>query len=112
MRSHDWQDETGRRKVRTTVLDRNAKAAKGHVQRRCNPSGPDRIRAGDITSLRTGEGWLFLATVIDLYSRRVIGWSIATPLRTKLVADALDMAVATRGNKTGKVIFQSDRGNA
>ena len=111
MHSHDWQDETGRRKVRTTVLDRNAKAAKGHVQRRCNPSGPDRIRAGDITSLRTGEGWLFLATVIDLYSRRVIGWSIATPLRTKLVTDALDMAVATRGNKTEKVIFQSDRGS-
>jgi transposase InsO family protein len=57
--------------------------------------------AGDITHLRTGEGWLFLATVIDLYSRRVIGWSVASHMRTALVADALNMAVATRGGTVG-----------
>jgi len=49
--------------------------------------------------LRTGEGWLFLATVIDLFSRRVIGWSVADHMRTELVSDALTMAVATRGGQ-------------
>ena len=47
------------------------------------------------TYIATGEGWLYLATVIDLYSRRVIGWSLADHLRTELVADALTMAIAT-----------------
>ena len=63
------------------------------------PARPDRTWCGDITYLRTGEGWLFLATVIDLFSRRVIGWSVAAHMRTELVADALDMAVATRGGQ-------------
>ncbi|MEO6651917.1 MAG: IS3 family transposase, partial [Ilumatobacteraceae bacterium] len=62
--------------------------------------------------LRTGEGWLFLATVIDLFSRRVIGWSVADHMRTELVANALDMAVATRGGRVAAgVVFHSDRGS-
>src|SRR6266545_1232176 len=67
---------------------------------------------GDITYLRTGEGWLYLATVIDLFSRRVIGWSLAEHMRTSLVADALETAVATRGGggHLDGVIFHSDRG--
>jgi transposase InsO family protein len=66
--------------------------------------------AGDITYIPTGEGWLFLATVIDLFSRRVIGWSVADHLRTPLVAAALEMAVATRGGAVNGVVFHSDRG--
>jgi len=68
------------------------------------------IWAGDITYVRTWEGWLFLATVIDLYSRRVIGWAFADHLRASLVGDALTMAVATRGGHVDGVIFHSDRG--
>src|SRR5205814_3061176 len=64
---------------------------------------------GDITYLRTWEGWLFLATVIDIASRRVVGYAIADHLRTSLVADALGNAVAARDPGPG-VIFHPDRG--
>lgn len=111
MRERGWEGETGRRKIRTTIVDRGAKAASDHVRRDFNPPAPDMTWAGDITYLRTGEGWLFLATVIDLFSRRVIGWSVAEHMRTELVADALNMAVATRGGDVDGVVFHSDRGS-
>src|SRR3954447_17057553 len=62
------------------------------------------LRSDPYTYLRTGEGWLFLATVIDLFSRRVIGWSAAAHMRSELVADALAMAVATRGGTVSGVV--------
>jgi putative transposase len=110
MRLNGWEGESGRRKVRTTIVDRSAKAATDRVGRDFNPTAPDVTWCGDITYLRTGEGWLYLATVIDLFSRRVIGWSLAEHLRTTLVADALETAVATRGGHVDGVIFHSDRG--
>jgi hypothetical protein len=64
---------------------------------------------GDITYLRTGEGWLYLATVIDLATRMVVGWQIATHMRTSLVIEALDMA-ALGGHVAPGAIFHSDRG--
>jgi transposase InsO family protein len=69
----------------------------------------DRVYVSDITYIRTWEGWLYLATVIDLASRRVVGWSMADHMRTELVADALRMAVAARRPGPG-LIFHSDRG--
>lgn len=112
MRINGWEGETGRRKVRTTIVDRGATAASDRVERDFNPSEPDSVWCGDITYLRTGEGWLFLATVIDLFSRRVIGWSVADHMRTELVADALTMAVATRGGTIDAgVVFHTDRGS-
>jgi transposase InsO family protein len=66
---------------------------------------------GDITYIRTWEGWLFLATVIDVFSRRVIGWAVAEHMRASLVGEALTMAVATRGGEVAGVIFHSDRGS-
>jgi transposase InsO family protein len=110
MRVNGWEGESGRRKVRTTIVDRRAKAAADRVGRDFNPAAPNVTWCGDITYLRTGEGWLYLATVIDLFSRRVIGWSLAEHLRTSLVADALETAVATRGGQIDGVIFHSDRG--
>lgn len=110
MRLNGWEGESGRRKVRTTIVDRRAKAATDRVNRDFNPAAPDVTWCGDITYLRTGEGWLYLATVIDLFSRRVIGWSIAEHMHTTLVADALETAVATRGGHVDGVIFHSDRG--
>lgn len=111
MRTHGWEGESGRRRVRTTVVDPGATAAEDLVGRNFNPATPDATWCGDITYLRTGEGWLFLATVIDLFSRRVIGWSAAAHMRTGLVADALTMAVATRGGTISDVVFHSDRGS-
>ena len=68
------------------------------------------IWVGDITYLRTWEGWLYLATVIDACSRRVIGWAIADHMRTDLVEDALKMAITLRGELPAKVVFHTDRG--
>ena len=110
MRVNGWEGESGRRRIRTTIVDRGATAADDLVGRDFNPTEPDRTWVGDITYLRTTEGWLFLATVIDLFSRRVIGWSVANHMRTELVADALKMAVATRGGTVDAVVFHTDRG--
>ncbi len=65
---------------------------------------------GDITYIAVGSTWMFLATVIDICSRRVIGWSIADHMRTQLVTDAIDMAVAARGGRVEGVVFHTDRG--
>src|SRR5829696_7764542 len=109
MSTHGWVGISGRRRVRTTIVDRTARAAEDRVGRDFNPAAPDVTWAGDITYIPTGEGWLFLATVIDLFSRRVIGWGVADHLRTPLVSAALEMAVATRGGPVNGV-FHSDRG--
>jgi transposase InsO family protein len=110
MRTYDWVGVSGRRRPRTTIIDPGARAAEDLVARDFNPAAPDVTWAGDITYIPTGEGWLFLATVIDLFSRRVIGWGVADHLRTPLVASALEMAVATRGGHVDGVVFHSDRG--
>lgn len=112
MRTNGWEGESGRRRVRTTIVDPGATAAEDLVGRDFNPTEPDHTWVGDITYLRTGEGWLYLATVIDLFSRRVIGWSAAGHMRTELVAEALTMAVGTRGGRPmNQVVFHSDRGS-
>lgn len=65
---------------------------------------------GDITYIAVGSSWMFLATVIDICSRRVIGWSIADHMRTGLVTDVIEMAVAARGGQVDGVVFHTDRG--
>jgi putative transposase len=70
---------------------------------------PGQRLVGDITYLRTGEGWLYLATVIDLATRMVVGWQLAEHMRTSLVTDALAMAV-TAGHAPPGAVFHSDRG--
>jgi putative transposase len=79
------------------------------VHRQFRPDGPDRLWVGDVTQHPTGEGWVYLATVIDAWSRRVVGWSIADHLRAELVVDALDMATMRR-RPTGTVMH-SDHGS-
>ena len=80
------------------------------VQRRWDTGALNQIWVGDISYLRTWEGWLYLATVIDAHSRRVIGWAIDEHLRSDLVEDALRMAITLRGERPEKVIFHTDRG--
>jgi len=111
MARNGWVGEMGRVGVKTTVVDPGAVAASDLVKRNFDPDAPDQVWCGDITYLRTGQGWLFLATVIDLYSRRVIGWAVAEHVRAELVVNALKMAVATRGCHVNGVIFHSDRGS-
>jgi transposase InsO family protein len=95
---------------KTTVADPEAEAARDLIQRQFGPCEEiDRRYVGDITYIATWEGWAYLATVIDLASRKVVGWSLADHMRTELVEDALTMAFANRAPGEG-VIFHSDRG--
>lgn len=71
---------------------------------------PDQVYAGDITCLWTQEGWLYLAVVIDLYSRKVVGWSMSSRMKAQLVCDALRMAIWQRRPAAG-LIVHSDRGS-
>jgi len=79
------------------------------VNRRFDPPGRDRVWAADVTQFRTGEGWLYLAGVIDLYSRRVVGWAMSNRPDTDLVTDALLMAFQRR-RPDRRVVHHSDRG--
>jgi putative transposase len=96
--------------VQTTTPDPTPPAIPDRVHGEFTASAPDVLWVGDITYVRTWEGWLYLATVLDVFSRRVVGWALATHLRAELVCDALRMAVATRGGTVADVIFHSDRG--
>ena len=111
MRAAGLCGRTPRRFKRTTVPD-PAAAARADLIRRdfaVNAAAVNTRWCGDITYLPTWEGWLYLATVIDIASRRVVGFALAERLRTSLVADALTNAVAARDPVPG-VIFHSDKG--
>jgi putative transposase len=97
-----------RRKVRTTVRDETARPAPDLVDRQFTAAGPDRLWVADITYVPTWAGFLYLAVVLDAWSRRVIGWAMESHLRTELVVAALDMAVAQR--RPHNVIHHSDQG--
>lgn len=94
---------------RTTIAGDRPVNAPDLIGRQFTAEQPDQKWCGDVTYIKTWDGWAYLATVIDLHSRRVVGWAIADHMRTSLVTDALDMAVETRRPATG-VIFHSDRG--
>ena len=97
-------------RVTTTDSNHNLPVAPNRLQRNFTASKPNQKWAGDITYIRTNEGWLYLAVVIDLYSRKVIGWSMAPHMKAGLVCDALSMALWRRQHPKG-VIFHSDRGS-
>jgi transposase InsO family protein len=111
MRRAGLRGRAAKRWKRTTIAD-PAAAARADKIRRDFTTDASQINSrwcGDITYISTWEGWLYLATVIDIASRRVVGYAIADHLRTELVADALANAVAARDPAPG-LIFHSDRG--
>jgi transposase InsO family protein len=98
------------RKTTIAAADAEVERAKDLIQRAFAPTGEiDRRYVGDITYIATWEGWAYLATVIDLASRRVVGWALADHMRTELVTAALEATFTTRRPPPG-VIFHSDRG--
>jgi transposase InsO family protein len=99
-----------RRRRRTTISDPAAVVAADLLGRDFTAAAPDQRWVGDITYLRVADRWLYLATVLDLHSRRLLGWSLADHLRADLVGDALTAAIATRGRKVAGVVFHSDHG--
>lgn len=94
---------------RTTIPAADADHRRDFLGRRFNPSVPTTYLVGDITYLKTSEGWLYLATVIDLCTRQVVGWQTADHMRAGLIVDALAMAWRA-GYVAGGAIFHSDRG--
>jgi transposase InsO family protein len=98
-------------KVRTTIAAENMAPLPDLIGRRFAPGAPDVAWVGDITYIPTDQGWLYLASVLDLGSRRLLGYSMAGHMRTELVTDALTMAAALRGGVTAGIIFHGDRGS-
>ena len=97
-----------RRFVATTVRDRDLRPAPDLVERQFAAERPNRLWVADITYVPTWAGFLFLAVVLDVFSRKVVGWAMTTHLRTELVLDALEMALTRRRPKD--VIHHSDQG--
>jgi transposase InsO family protein len=111
MREHEIRGYQRRRKVRTTIPEPADQKYPDLLKRDFTAPAPNRRYVGDITYLPLADGQnLYLATVIDCYSRRLVGWSIADHMRTELVEDALKTAKATRGSLAG-AIFHSDHGS-
>ncbi len=95
----------------TTTQSRHAHpAAPNHLARQFTVAAPNQVWAGDITYLWTQEGWLYLAVVLDLFSRKVVGWALEATLASALVEEALNMAVGRRQPPPG-LLSHSDRGS-
>jgi len=99
-----------RRYKNTTDSNHNLPIAPNLLNRDFYVSAPDTKYVGDITYIATGEGWLYLATVIDLYSRKVVGWSMDDTMKVSLVNDALNMAISHRHPPKG-LLWHTDRGS-
>jgi putative transposase len=108
MQAAELQGVSRRKHPRTTVRAVGAQPAPDLVERDFTATGPDRLWVADITYIPTWSGFLYLSVVEDAWSRRVVGWSMASHLRTELVLDALDMAIRRR--RPVGVIHHSDQG--
>ncbi len=95
---------------RTTITDPTAVVAPNRLARDFTAPAPDRRWVGDITYLPTAEGWLYLASLVDVYSRRVVGWALADHLRTELALEALELALGQRRPQPGTLLHHTDRG--
>jgi putative transposase len=109
MRERLCEGASRRKGITTTRRDRDAKPAPDLVDRKFVAEGPNQLWVADITYVPTWSGFLFLAVVLDVFSRRVVGWAMANHMRKKLVVDALDMAIARR--KPAAVVHHSDQGS-
>lgn len=110
MRTHGIVGVHKPARVRTTIPAEDVPPLPDLIGRRFEVGAPDVAWVGDITYVPTGEGWLYLASVLDLGSRRLLGYSMADHMRTELAAGALSMA-ALRGGQTAGIIFHGDRGS-
>ena len=109
MKAEKLQGVHRRKKTRTTIRDETGAPAPDLVDRDFKAHEPDRLWVTDITYVWTWEGWLYVAAVLDVFSRKIVGWSMADHLRTELVTDALDMALFVRRPQDG-LVLHSDRG--
>ncbi|MFI6637458.1 IS3 family transposase [Nonomuraea fuscirosea] len=109
MRAAGLAGVSRRKGARTTVTDPRARSASDLVRRNFSAEEPNRIWTADITYVPTWQGFVYLAVVLDVFSRRIVGWAMAEHMRTELVTDALAMALHQRRPEAG-VIHHSDKG--
>src|SRR5436190_17477601 len=110
MREHGIRAKAPRRFVRTTASNHRLPVAANVLDRDFDPEGPNEKWCADITYIPTREGWLYLAVVEDLFSRMVVGWSMNETMESRLVVDALEMALRRRRPEVGW-LTHSDRGS-
>jgi putative transposase len=110
MRQADLKPVWKRKFIHTTDSKHNLPVAANILDRHFNPGTPNLAWVSDITYIRTGSGWLYLAIVLDLFSRKVVGWAMAPNMPAELVCAALRMAIQQRGPAPG-LIARSDRGS-
>jgi transposase InsO family protein len=110
MADHGWAGRTRPRRRSLTRAGKQA-AAPDRVGRDFRAHAPDRVWCGDVTMIHTGQGPLYLATVIDLYSRRALGYAMSRRHDQELTVAALQMAIATRGGVVAGTIWHTDRGS-
>ena len=110
MKAHHIAGIRPRRPERTTTPARSKPGLLDLLRREFSPGAPDRAWCSDITYIRTGEGWLYLAVVLDVGSRRLLGYAMSDRIDTRLVANVLDMAANTRAGRTAGIVFHSDHG--
>lgn len=113
MQRHGIQARGKRRfRIATTDSRHSLPVAPNLLDRNFTAAAPNQAWAGDVTYIPTEEGWLFLAVVMDLFSRRIVGWSMRDNMRSEIVIDALEMAWFQRSpDKNAGLIFHSDRGS-
>lgn len=110
MKQNKLQARWRRKFVHTTNSKHDLPIAANILNRKFTPSGADQAWAADLTYIRTERGWLYLAAVLDLYSRKIVGWAMAPSMSAELVCTALRMAIALRQPKPG-LIMHTDRGS-
>jgi putative transposase len=110
MRQAGLTGTVARKRGRTTIRVPGVRVCEDLVDRAFLAAAPNRLWVADITYLRTWEGWLYLVAVQDVFSRRIVGWSMADHMRTELVTDALQMALAQRRPEPG-LVWHSDQGS-
>jgi len=111
MRACGWRGVLRGKRVRTTIADPKALRPADLVDRQFRAVAPNRLWVADLTYVKTHSGWVYVAFIIDVYSRRVVGWQASRSLRTDLALDALEMAFWTRrGESVEGLIHHSDRG--
>ena len=110
MKQNNLQARWKRKFIHTIDSRHNLPVAANVLNRQFTPDGADQAWTADITYIRTEHGWLYLAAVLDLYSRKIVGWAMAPNMSAELVCTALKMAIALRQPKPG-LIMHTDRGS-
>lgn len=110
MREQGLRGNRKRKFKKTTLSDHGRPVAPNHLLRNFDVTEPDRVWVGDITYVKTWQGFLYVAVLIDLFSRRIVGWAAADHMRTELVTEALSMAVRHR-NPTPLLLHHTDQGS-